>query len=75
LDVSLQVLERFPRELKWGYLCKFSSNFLDNWSVGNILMVKDCLVLTLDGGGAIISSEILMFDRCVFWEMCGRARA
>ena len=61
--------------LDWVYLCKFSSNFLDNWSVGNSLMVKDCLALTVDGGGAVISSEMFMFDRCVFWEVCGRARA
>ena len=57
------------------YLRKFSSNFLDNWCVGNSLMVKDCLMLTVDGGCAVISSEMLMFDRCVFWEVCGRARA
>ena len=55
-------------------LCKFSSNFLDNWSDGNSLMVNDCLALTVDGGGAIISSKMLIFDRCVFWEVCGRAR-
>jgi hypothetical protein len=41
---------------------RFSSNCLDNWSVGNSLMVKDCLELTVDGGGAVISSEMLMFD-------------
>ncbi len=50
----------------WVYLCKFSSNFLDNWSVGNSLMVKDCLALTVDGGGAVVVSEMLMFDRCIF---------
>jgi len=61
--------------LDWVYLCKFSSNFLDNWSVDNSLMVKDCLALTVDGGGAVISFEMLIFDRCVFWEVCGRARA
>jgi hypothetical protein len=38
-------------------------------------MVKDCLALTVDGGGAVISSEMLMFDQCVFWEVCERARA
>jgi hypothetical protein len=57
----------------WVYLCKFSSNYLDNWSVGNSLMVKDCLALTVDGGGVVIVSEMLMFHQCVFWEVCGRA--
>ena len=61
--------------LDWVYLHKFSSNFLDNWSVGNSLMVRNCLALPVDGGGAVISSEMLMFDRCVFWEVWGRARA
>jgi hypothetical protein len=61
--------------LDWVYLHKFSSNNLDNWSVGNSLMMKDCLALTVDGDGAVISSEMLMFDRCVFWQVCGRARA
>jgi hypothetical protein len=56
--------------LDWVYLCKFSSNCLDNWSVGNSLMVRDCLTLSVDGGVAVISSEMLMFDRCVFWG-CG----
>ena len=59
--------------LDWVYLRKFSSNFLDNWSVGNSLMVKDCLGLMVYGGGAVISSKMLMFDQCVFWEVCGRA--
>jgi hypothetical protein len=61
--------------LDWVHLCKFSSNFLDNWSVGNSLIVTDCLALTVDGGGTVIVFEMLMFDRCVFWEVCGRARA
>ena len=61
--------------LDWVYLRKFSSNFLDNWSVDNSLMVKDCLALMVDGGGAVIFTKMLMFDRCVFWEVCGRARA
>jgi len=61
--------------LDWVYLCKFSSDFLNNWSVGNSLMVRDHLVLSVDGGVAVISSEMLMFDRCVFWEVWGRARA
>jgi hypothetical protein len=56
--------------LDWVNLRKFSSNFLDNWSVGNSLIVKDWLVLTVDGGGAVISSEMLMYDRGEFgW--CG----
>jgi hypothetical protein len=48
--------------LDWVYLCKFSSNFLDSWSVGNSLMVTDCLALMVDGDGAVIVSEMLMFD-------------
>ncbi len=57
--------------LDWVYLCKFSSNFLDYWSVGNSLMVKDCLALTVDGGGAVISSEMLMFDHVYFGRCVG----
>jgi hypothetical protein len=48
--------------LDWVYLCKFSSNFLDSWSVGNSLMVTDCLALMVDGDGAVVVSEMLMFD-------------
>jgi hypothetical protein len=36
------------------YLCKFSSNFRKNWSAGNNLVVRDHLVLSVDGGGAVI---------------------
>jgi len=61
--------------LDWVYLRKFSSIFLDNLSVGNSLMAKDRLALLVDGGGAVISSKMLMFDRSVFWEVWGRARA
>jgi hypothetical protein len=61
--------------LDWVYLRKFSSNLLDNWSVGNSLMVRDRLALSVDGGVAVISSEMSMFDRCVFWSVWGRARA
>ena len=58
--------------------CIFASSqaiFLIIGVFGNSLMVTDCLALTVDGGGAVIVSEMLMFDRCVFWEVCGRARA
>ena len=48
--------------LDWVYLRKFSSNFHDNWSVGNSLMVKDCLALTVDGGGAVNIN--VYFGRC-----------
>ncbi len=57
------------------YLRKFSSDCLDNWSVGNSLVVRDCLALSVDGSVAVISSEMLMFHRCVFWGVWGRARA
>ena len=61
--------------LDWVNLRKFTGNSLDNWSVGNSLMVRDCLALSVDSGVSVIDSEILMFDRCVFWEVLGRARA
>jgi len=32
-------------------------------------MVRDCLALSVNGRGAAITSERVMFDRCVFWEM------
>jgi len=61
--------------LDWVYLRKFSGGCLDNWSVGNSLLVRDRLALLVDGGVAVISSEMLMFDRCVFWGVWGRAQA
>ena len=55
----------------WVFLCQFSSNFLDNWSVGNSLVVRNHLALSVDGGGAVIASELAMYDRGEFvW--CGR---
>jgi hypothetical protein len=57
------------------YLCKFSSNFRKNWSAGNSLVVKDHLVLSVDGGGAVIVPEMSMCDRGEFWVVWGRARA
>jgi len=32
-------------------------------------MVRDCLTLLEDGSGAAIISEMVMFDRCVFWAV------
>jgi hypothetical protein len=44
------------------YLHKFSSNFRKNWSAGNSLVVRDHLVLSVDGGVAVIVSEMAMCD-------------
>ncbi len=44
------------------YLHKFSSNFCKNWSAGNNLVVRDHGVLLVDGGGAVIVSEMAMCD-------------
>jgi hypothetical protein len=44
------------------YLCKFTSNFHKNWSDGNDLVVRDHLVLSVDGGGAVIVSKMAMCD-------------
>jgi hypothetical protein len=44
------------------YLRKFSSNFHKNWSDGNGLVVRDHLVLSVDGGGAVIVSKMAMCD-------------
>ena len=38
-------------------------------------MVGDHLALSVDGGGAVIASEPVMYDRGEFWVVCGRARA
>jgi len=56
------------------YLHKFSSNFRKNWSAGNGLVVRDHLVLSVDGGCAVIVSEMAMCDRGEFWVVWGRAR-
>ena len=57
------------------YLCKFSSNFRKNWSADNSLVVRNHLVLSVDGGGAVIVSKMAMCDRGEFWVVWGRARA
>ena len=57
------------------YLRKFPSNFRKNWSAGNSLVVSDHLVLSVDGGGAVIVSEMAMCDRGELWVVWGRARA
>ena len=49
-------------ELDWVCLCEFSSNFHKNWSDGNGLVVRDHLVLSVDGGGAVIVSKMAMCD-------------
>ena len=48
------------------YLHKFSRNFRKNWSAGNSLVVKDHLVLSVDGGSAVIVSKMAMCDRGEF---------
>ena len=57
----------------WMCLCKFSSNFRKNQGGDNSLMVRDCLALSIDGRSAAITSEMAMFDQCVFWEVGGKA--
>jgi hypothetical protein len=57
------------------YLHKFSSYFRKNWSAGNSLMVRDHLVLSVDGSGAVIVSKMAMCDQGEFWVVWGRARA
>jgi hypothetical protein len=57
------------------YLRKFSSNFRKNWSAGNGLVVRDHLVLSVDGGGAVIVSKMAMCDRGECWVVWGSARA
>ncbi len=59
--------------LDWVYLHKFSSDCFDNWIVGNSLMVRDHLALSVDGSVAVIPSKMSMFDPCVFWGVWGRA--
>ncbi len=49
-------------ELDWMYLGEFSSNFRKNLSGGNSLVVRNNFVLLVDGGGAVISSELTMYD-------------
>ena len=52
------------------YLRKFSSNFRKNWSDGNGLVVRDHLVLSVDGGGAVIVSKMAcVIEVTVGW--CG----
>jgi hypothetical protein len=57
------------------YLCKFSSNFRKNWSAGNSLAVMKHLVLSVDGGSAVIVSKMAMCDQGELWVVWGRARA
>jgi hypothetical protein len=44
------------------YLCKFASNFCKNWSASNSLVVRDHLVLSVDGSSAVIVSKMAMCD-------------
>jgi len=32
-------------------------------------MVRNCVALSVDGSGATIAFEMVMFDQCVFWEV------
>jgi len=32
-------------------------------------MARDRLTLSVDDSGGAIASEMVMFDRCVFWEL------
>ena len=38
-------------------------------------MARDYLVLTVDGGGAVIVSEMVMCDQGEFWVVWGRTWA
>jgi len=49
------------------YLHNFSSNFRKNWSAGNSLVVRKHLVLSVDGGGAVIVSKMAMCVRGELW--------
>ena len=51
--------------LDWMYLREFLSDFHNNWSGGNSLMVRNCLALSVDGSGTAIAFEMSMFGRCV----------
>jgi len=55
----------------WVYLHKFSSSFARIGVSGNSLMVKDHLMLSVDGSVAVIVSKIAMYDRGEFWMMWG----
>jgi len=57
------------------YLRKFSSNFRKNWSADNSLVVRKHLVLSVEGGVAVIVSKMAMSDRGELWVVWGRARA
>ena len=57
------------------YLRKFSSNFRKNWSARNSLVVMKRLVLSVDGGGAVIVSKMAMCDQGELWVVWVRARA
>ncbi len=59
-------------ELYWVYFCKFSSYFRKNWSVGNSLMARDHLVLSVDCRGTVIVTEMAMCDQGEFWVVWGR---
>jgi hypothetical protein len=61
--------------LDWGNLHDFSSNFHKNWSAVDNLVVKDRCVLLGGGCSAVIASKTGMFNRDVFWEVWGKARA
>jgi hypothetical protein len=54
------------------YLCKFSYNFRKNWSAGNSLVMRDHLVMLVDGGSTVIVSEMAMWPAIeVNFGWCG----
>ena len=52
--------------LDWLHLCIFFSNYLENWSAGNSLVMKNHFVLLVDGGSAAIAARRMMFNRGTF---------
>ena len=58
--------------LDWMYLHEFKINNPKNWSGGSSLVVRDHLALLVDGSGAVIASEMAVFDRDKFGRCGGR---
>jgi hypothetical protein len=61
--------------LDWLYLHKFLSNFLENWSAGNSLVLKNRLALLVYVESSAIASQRAMFNQGEFWEVWGKAEA
>ena len=51
--------------LDWMCLRKFLSDFCKNWCGGNSLMVRNWWSSSVDGSGAAIIFDIMMFDWCL----------